>query len=227
MAVELFGKIKESIDKSVATVSIKSSEFVEVTKFKTQMAGLEKDIEALQATLGKGYYRMWSSSEIELSELDELCEEIKNKEEEMEKCRVEMEELQNNNKKILGSESENKCSVCGAVNKEEAKFCIGCGSKLLDDDMTFCSCGAKIKKSAKFCPYCGTPAAEETANECEDEQKAEIPAEEADVIFDAADEEVISDVVVEEVVEKTVVCQCGEVYPEGTKFCGKCGCKLS
>ena len=66
---DLFGKIKGSIDKSVATVSVKSNEFVETTKFKTQIATLEKEIEELQKTVGKGYHRKWLNQESDFEEI--------------------------------------------------------------------------------------------------------------------------------------------------------------
>lgn len=154
---DLFGKIKGSIDKSVATVSVKSNEFVETTKFKTQIATLEKEIEELQKTVGKGYYRKWCNEELDFEEINEVCGVIKAKEKEIENCRQEIENLQNESKKILSAEDGNKCPSCGAVNKENAKFCAGCGMKLIEDDMTFCQCGAKVKNTAKFCPACGTP----------------------------------------------------------------------
>ena len=155
MAADLFGKIKGSIDKSVATVSIKSSEFVEITKFKTQIANLEKEIEELQRTVGKGYYRKWNTGDADMAEIDEVCALIKAKEDEIEGCKQEIENLQNENKKILNSEDSVKCPNCGAANKEDAKFCAGCGTKLIEDDMVFCQCGAKVKATAKFCPACG------------------------------------------------------------------------
>ena len=157
LMADLFGKIKGSIDKSVATVSVKSNEFVETTKFKTQIATLEKEIEELQKTVGKGYHRKWLNQESDFEEINEICVIIKAKEAEIESCKQEIKNLQNESKKILNAEDGNKCPSCGAVNKENAKFCAGCGMKLIEDDTTFCSCGAKVKLTAKFCPACGNP----------------------------------------------------------------------
>ena len=233
MATEFFGKIKGSIDKSVATVSIKSNEFVEITKFKTQISSLEKEIEALQLTLGKGYYRLWASSANDFAELEDICAEINRKEAEIQNCKNEMEELQNNNKKILGNEGENKCPVCGATNKAEAKFCVGCGNKLIEEDMMLCSCGAKIKKTAKFCPSCGNPVVNTTV--VEEKEEFVVASEVEPVVTEAEAVETMEVEVVEAPVEEMVetpaqeviVCQCGAEYPVGTKFCGKCGCSLA
>ena len=174
MAADLFGKIKGSIDKSVATVSIKSSEFVEITKFKTQIATLEKEIEELQKTVGKGYYRKWNTGDADMAEIDEICALIKAKEEEIEGCKQEIENLQNENKKILSSEDNNKCPNCGAVNKEDAKFCAGCGTKLIEEGMVICQCGAKVKNTAKFCPACGNPMQPVEAAPVEAEEAVEV-----------------------------------------------------
>lgn len=61
-----------------------------------------------------------------------------------------------------------KCPECGTENKEDAKFCIGCGmgfekkAEIKDEDITeksetkICpSCKSEIPENAKFCVVCG------------------------------------------------------------------------
>ena len=45
-----------------------------------------------------------------------------------------------------------KCTRCQSENRDGAKFCQGCGSKL---ELTCPSCGQPLKPSAKFCDECG------------------------------------------------------------------------
>jgi eukaryotic-like serine/threonine-protein kinase len=45
------------------------------------------------------------------------------------------------------------CIGCGADNREDAKFCHGCGSKFRT---TCASCSAELRPEAKFCDNCGT-----------------------------------------------------------------------
>lgn len=59
--------------------------------------------------------------------------------------------------KPASSNSTKACPKCGAMNRQNAKFCFECGSKLPTKTENFCQeCGAKVSASAKFCPECGT-----------------------------------------------------------------------
>lgn len=52
-----------------------------------------------------------------------------------------------------------RCPKCQNDNKEGARFCVKCGSKLAPDDSNtpVCpKCGAQLKAGAKFCVKCGT-----------------------------------------------------------------------
>jgi membrane protease subunit (stomatin/prohibitin family) len=56
------------------------------------------------------------------------------------------------------SESETKCTRCGATLPTNAKFCLECGEKVsppIPADMVICpECGNTVAKG-KFCPECG------------------------------------------------------------------------
>lgn len=62
------------------------------------------------------------------------------------------------------AKEEKKCSKCGATLIEGAKFCVECGSSVVETELKQvtvesknCSnCGAEIKEGAKFCIKCGT-----------------------------------------------------------------------
>ncbi len=45
-----------------------------------------------------------------------------------------------------------KCPKCGYDNREEAKFCNGCGSKL---ELACPQCGSMNRPGSKFCDECG------------------------------------------------------------------------
>ncbi len=56
--------------------------------------------------------------------------------------------------------SEIKCTKCGGLNKQGAKFCCECGSPL-EQKKSFCTnCGAELSSGAKFCSGCGTKVGE-------------------------------------------------------------------
>jgi class 3 adenylate cyclase len=45
------------------------------------------------------------------------------------------------------------CPSCGALNKQDARFCASCGASL---GAACANCGAALPSGAKFCPACGT-----------------------------------------------------------------------
>ncbi len=78
-----------------------------------------------------------------------------------------------------------KCPDCGTLNKENAKFCVGCGKSfeekeveikpedIKEKETKICpSCKSEIPKDAKFCVVCG-----ETQPSLEEDKKIEEPVE--------------------------------------------------
>ncbi len=57
-----------------------------------------------------------------------------------------------------------KCTNCGAVLADSAKFCPECGTKVVRG--LFCAeCGTKLEAGAKFCPECGTKVGDASSAE--------------------------------------------------------------
>lgn len=52
-------------------------------------------------------------------------------------------------------EAKVKCTNCGAIVDEKAKFCPSCGNKMKVEKTDCIKCGAKIDEGTKFCPECG------------------------------------------------------------------------
>src|SRR5574344_806089 len=50
-----------------------------------------------------------------------------------------------------------KCNKCGALLKNNSKFCTVCGTKI-DLSPKFCTkCGNKLSENDRFCKNCGNP----------------------------------------------------------------------
>src|SRR5215213_9865423 len=49
-----------------------------------------------------------------------------------------------------------QCPQCQHDNREQAKFCEGCGTRLL---VKCAACGTELGPGARFCSECGTPVA--------------------------------------------------------------------
>lgn len=156
--------LKETIDKSVAAVSIKSGEFVEITKCKTRIGNLERQMEEHKTALGAVALRQWKEGERNQDELDEICVILSQTEQEIAELQENISKLQNANRQLLGSQEEVICQ-CGISNRAGVKFCYACGRKLQEaepqEERKICVCGAEVRKAAKFCPACGHRFAEE------------------------------------------------------------------
>ena len=195
----MFGKIKGTIDKSVATITVKSGEFVEISKIKTKIQNEEREIAKLESTLGKAYYHQWAAGNIDEAALADIAGEIKALYDEIEADNKQIEELQENNNKILNVAEKVVCPKCQAENRTGVTFCVACGNRLVEDDMVVCECGNKVNKTAKFCTACGKPM-----------EQPEEPAAPA-----------------EEETKDVIVCSaCGKELPLTAKFCNGCGQKI-
>jgi predicted amidophosphoribosyltransferase len=49
-----------------------------------------------------------------------------------------------------------ECPECKERNAKGAKFCNGCGKKLIAEKMKCENCGAEMPETARFCNDCGT-----------------------------------------------------------------------
>ena len=47
------------------------------------------------------------------------------------------------------------CPECKENNPIHAKFCIGCGQKIISGNIKCTQCGVEIPEAAKFCNECG------------------------------------------------------------------------
>src|SRR5262245_25062311 len=47
-----------------------------------------------------------------------------------------------------------RCASCGHGNREDARFCDGCGASLA---RTCVRCGTSLRPAARFCDGCGQP----------------------------------------------------------------------
>ena len=81
-----------------------------------------------------------------------------------------MNGMNNNNNNGGGNTVKVKCPKCGALVKENAKFCPECGEKMGTEICP--KCGAKVKAGAKFCPECGVKLGEQVCSKCGAKVKA-------------------------------------------------------
>lgn len=126
--------LQETFSKGLTAINVKSNNFMEVNKIKTQITSLESDIKNLKMNIGELTYASWVGGFDSKEQIDGYLAQIKTKMAEIEAANKEIENIQEQEKQILGSESDAApkvfCTNCGAPNKVGFKFCEKCGTPL-------------------------------------------------------------------------------------------------
>lgn len=137
---DAFQKIKSSVNRSITTISVKTSSSLEKSKIKTHIESLEREIEKTYFAVGQAAYAIWDKGETDYSSLDERFASIKSKYAEIEELKAELTSIDDRDSQIFGTnvapvEPESAahkiyCSNCGAEYEELPKFCRKCGNKM-------------------------------------------------------------------------------------------------
>lgn len=122
-----------------------------------------------------------------------------------------------------------KCAACGADNKENAKFCRGCGGKLSqegkqssspDNSMKPCPvCQGMVREKAKFCQKCG----HNFGNAPTDIASSALPSTLPTITSSETPGEEISSATTSSLEDLMPCPACGGQVKRNAKFCGKCG----
>lgn len=116
------GKFEDTITKArelLGETGKVAEEVVKVQKLKLRVAGLKSEINKLYASLGKYTYMNAVNAEENSEEAAELVAKISDK-------LKEQEEIE---KQISALNGSRVCD-CGAVNKQDSKYCNTCGKEL-------------------------------------------------------------------------------------------------
>ena len=129
------GEIKKAITKGITTINMKTNSFVEVNKCKTYIATLEDEIKVLKSKVGEIIYTNWKAGSVSVDDVERYLTAISEKEKLVKEQMQQMKEIQIQEQQILGTDApENKgsvfCSMCGAKNSSEYRFCVKCGKEL-------------------------------------------------------------------------------------------------
>lgn len=130
--------IKDSFSKGLATINVKTSNFMEENKLKTSIATQEAEIEKLKLSVGEIIYKNWGTGSFSLQAVEEELEAIKKRYDIIDELKKQIEELPRKEKQILGNNAgdkndENKkmfCTQCGSEVKKGYKFCEKCGNRI-------------------------------------------------------------------------------------------------
>lgn len=130
--------IKETFSKGLTTINVKTSNLLEQNKINTHIATLESEIEALKNKAGHILWDKWNDRSFQMSDVESLLVSVNQKMAEIEVQKRRAEEIQEEEQKILGTQSVTNlsaedtlfCSSCGAQLTANCKFCTKCGAAL-------------------------------------------------------------------------------------------------
>lgn len=139
---DAFEKFKNSINRGVTVVSMKTSTSLEKARIKSQIDKLNDEIQRMMTAVGEAVYLMWSKGDTNFSKLNDHLQVITQKKEEIVALNTESAALDQRNCKILDNAADengvsgadivgNVCPGCNTTYAEGAKFCRKCGYKLL------------------------------------------------------------------------------------------------
>ena len=134
----MLGKIKESIDKSLVSVSVKSGTYLETEKLKAKVGNVQEEIHNLKQELGEAIFAQWKNGGVNPQTIESACAALNRKEAEIAGYQAQIDQITREKARILGEELKPAaagreggvtCS-CGKVNAPGARFCKACGKKL-------------------------------------------------------------------------------------------------
>lgn len=134
--------LKEVLDRGIASVTVKSSTFLETSKYQNQINIAQQTISKLKSELAENLYLGWKEGRTLDAMITESCNSILEQEQQIEQFKQKIESLKAESQQVLGHQPEPAqqasapaqdvcfCASCGAKNKSAAKFCYKCGSRM-------------------------------------------------------------------------------------------------
>lgn len=130
----------DSVSKGITTINMKTSNFMEENKLKTEITTKEQEIEKLKSVIGNTVYE--NRAAFDFSLVAGYVDEITTKKEAIERLKSEIVELSKREQEVLGTQANIPeavnvpaeetiyCGACGSANKKGFKFCVKCGGRL-------------------------------------------------------------------------------------------------
>jgi len=163
-------RLSEDFNKGIKNISSKSKELIEITKLKTDIKDLQRQIPEKYTKLGKKVYEMNNKHGINQSQIQTQCEEIAGLFKQIHVHEVQIIEIEKQAKMERVGTDKAFCPKCNEVNFAEDKFCISCGFGLGGaveqsegiNQLDCASCGNTIDANSKFCMKCGAKVNQQT-----------------------------------------------------------------
>ncbi len=135
----MFDSLRDTLNKGVAAVSVKSETLVESSRVKTAISNAQKQMSSEINALGVKLYNGWKAGEISVEALSGELAGIQGIEKEIEALNQRLEQIKADESKILGQHP----AAAPAAPAGATVFCSNCGKAL--------------PAGSRFCDNCGTP----------------------------------------------------------------------
>lgn len=140
----MFDSLKDTLNKSVAAVSVKSESLVETSRVKSAISNAQKKLEAEKAALGVKLYQSWKDGTAGMDIFTDDFARMKAIEEEIAGLNGRLAQIKEEEDRILGTAAK-------PAAPPPAPTASGC---------VFCTrCGKALPAGSRFCDECGTPVA--------------------------------------------------------------------
>ena len=112
----MLGKIRESIDKSLVSVSVKSGTYLETEKLKAKVGNVKDEIHNLKQELGEAVFAQWKNGGVNPQTIESACAALSRKEQEIARYQEEIDRITVEKAKILGGTAAGGRSSAGGRN---------------------------------------------------------------------------------------------------------------
>ena len=138
----MFDSLKDTLNKSVAAVSVKSETLVESSRIKSAISNTQKKMDGELSALGARFYRSWQAGQASVEAFAEDLARIQGIEREIETLKARLDQIKAEEDRILGS-NQRPAAAPAAAPAPGTIFCTNCGKAL--------------PAGSHFCDECGTP----------------------------------------------------------------------
>lgn len=135
-------RFMDDVKRGLATINVKTTTMMERNKYKTGISTKESEIAQIEAEIGHLVYE--NRNQFDLSVVQDKINEIDEKYAAIATLQQLIDELDEQEKEILGANAQAQANPQGA-SAEQKIFCT--------------NCGAPNKMGYKFCEKCGNPLA--------------------------------------------------------------------
>lgn len=139
--MSVLDSLKDTLNKGVATVSVKSETLMESSRVKATISNTQKVLENEITILGARFYQSWKDGQEGVEPFLEALTHIQSLEQEIADLNDRLLQLKAEEEKVLGSSRASSA----APKPEGVVYCVHCGKAL--------------PAGSRFCDACGTPVA--------------------------------------------------------------------